>query len=60
MLEILPGGVEDREELINTVCNEAAEFLAEVLLSMDHLQFLLHSRQLTREQYETLKEEVLQ
>jgi hypothetical protein len=58
-MQIIRGGVKDRERLIESAQEEAAVFLSEILLSMDHLVFLLNSRQLTREQYETLKGEIL-
>ncbi|MBW2645211.1 MAG: hypothetical protein JRE23_03345 [Deltaproteobacteria bacterium] len=57
-MQIIQGGVQDLTELTEAVAEEQAEFMTEILLSMDHLKFLLHSRQLTREQYDTLKEEI--
>jgi hypothetical protein len=58
-MQIIQGGVEDLDKLTDKASEDAAIFLSEILLSMDHLKFLLHSRQLTREQYETLKGEIL-
>ena len=57
-MQIIQGGVQELKEMTDAACEKQAEFMAEILLSMDHLKFLLHSRQLTREQYETLKEEI--
>ena len=55
---IIQGGVEDRKRLINSAFEQQAEFMTEILISLDQLQYWLAGGQLTKEQYNTLKEEV--
>jgi hypothetical protein len=57
-MQVIKGGVKELNKLIDTASLKAAVFFRGVLFSMDHLKFLLNSRQLPREQYDTLKEEV--
>ena len=55
---IIRGGVEDRKRLIESAQEEAANFLVGILISLAELKYWLAGGQLTREQYNTLKEEV--
>jgi hypothetical protein len=57
-MQIIRGGLADRKRLIDAACNEHAEFLTSILLTVDYLNFLVNGGQLTREQYDTLKKEV--
>ena len=57
-MQIIKGGVKDREEMIESATEEAANFLSEILISLDQLKYWLAGGQLTKEQYNTLKEEV--
>jgi len=57
-MQVIQGGVQDLNDMTEAAAEEAAEFLSEILISLETLKLLLRTTNMTIEQYDKLEEEV--